>query len=85
MMCNPEHRSIVEYPYTPIMQTEYVKAALMAAWILAVGVLGYVSGTTSFATWTFVAAISLVPPAVMLRLWSAPSPSTSETIREVLR
>lgn len=67
------------------MQTDYVKAALMAAWILAVGVLGYVAGTTSFAAWTFVAAMSLVPPAVMMRLWRTPSPSMSESIRDVLR
>jgi hypothetical protein len=84
-MCNREQRSSVACPYTQIMQTDYVKAALIAAWILAVAVLGYVSGTTSFAAWAFVAALSLVPPAVMLRLWSAPSPSMSETIREVLR
>ena len=67
------------------MQTEYMKAALMAAWILAAGVLGYVFGTTSFAAWTILAALVLVPPAVMVRLWSVPSPSMSETIREVLR
>lgn len=67
------------------MQTDYVKAALTGVWILAVGVLGYVSGTTSFAGWTVVAIVSLVPPAVMVRLWSAPTPSMSETIREVLK
>ena len=67
------------------MQTEYVKAALVAAWILAVGGLAYMSGTTSFAGWTVVAVLSLIPPAVMVRFWSAPSPSMSETIRDVLR
>jgi hypothetical protein len=67
------------------MKTEHVKPALMAAWVLAVGALGYASGTTSFPGWTVVAVLSLVPPAVMVRLWSAPSPSMSETIREALR
>ena len=72
-------------PYTLNMWTDYVKAALMAAWILAVGGLGYVFGTTSFAGWTLVAVLSVVPPALMARLWGAPSPSMSETIREALR
>lgn len=67
------------------MQTDHVKAALMGAWILSVGVLGYVSGTTSFAGWTLVAVLLVVPPALMVRLWSVPPPTMSETIRDVLR
>jgi hypothetical protein len=67
------------------MKTEYVKPAVMAAWVVTVGALGYASGTTSFLGWAAVAVLSLVPPAVMVRLWSAPSPSMSESIREVLR
>ena len=72
-------------PYTQNMQIDLVKAALMAAWVVGLGALGYMSGTTSFSGWTLLAAVSLVPPALMVRLWSAPSPSMSETIREVLR
>jgi hypothetical protein len=67
------------------MQTDYAKAASIAAWILAVGTLGYVSGATSFAAWTVLAVLSLAPPAVMTRLLAAPVPSMSESIREVLR
>lgn len=67
------------------MQIDFVKAALMAAWVVAVGALAYISGTTSFAGWTLVAVVSLVPPALMVRLWRGPSPSMSETIQEVLR
>jgi hypothetical protein len=29
--------------------------------------------------------VSLVPPVLMVRLWSTPSPTMSESIREVLR
>ena len=72
-------------PYIQSMQTDYMKAAVIAAWILAVGTLGFGFGVTSFAGWTALAVLSLVPPAVMLRLWGAPSPSMSETIRDVLR
>jgi hypothetical protein len=67
------------------MQTDHVKAALIAAWILAVGGVAYLSGATSFAGWTVVAVLSLVPPAIMMRLWTAPAPSMSESIRDVLR
>jgi hypothetical protein len=72
-------------PYTESMNTEYVKPALMAAWVVAVGALGYASGTTSFPGWAVVAVLALAPPAVMVRLWSVPAPSMSESIREVLR
>jgi hypothetical protein len=29
--------------------------------------------------------VSLAPPVLMMRLWSAPPPTMSETIRNVLR
>ena len=67
------------------MQIDYVKGAVMAAWVLAVVSVGVASGTTSFTAWTVVAVMSLVPPAVVGRLWRAPSPSMSEAIRAVIR
>lgn len=73
------------FRYSGHMQIDYVKAALMAGWILAVSALAYGFGTTSFAGWTLVAVLSVVPPVLMGRLWSAPSQSMSESIREVLR
>jgi multisubunit Na+/H+ antiporter MnhG subunit len=62
-----------------------MKAALMGVWILAVGVLGYVLGATSFAGLTVLAAMALTPPVVLMRLWRAPTQSMSESIREALR
>jgi hypothetical protein len=78
-----QSRTAVAYvrSYTQTMQTDYVKPALIAAWVLAVGAVGYVSGTTSVAGW-IVAVLSLV---VMVRLWNPPYPTMSETIRELLR
>ena len=67
------------------MQTDYVKAASTGVWILAVGILGYGLGATSFVGWTVLAAMALTPPVVMMRLWSAPSQSMTESIREALR
>jgi hypothetical protein len=85
MLCNREQRSPAHLEYIQDMQTNYVKPALMAAWVVALGTLGYVSGTTSFAGWVVVASLSLVPPAVMVRLWSPPCPTMCESIRDVLR
>ena len=64
-----QSRTAVAYvrSYTQTMQTDYVKPALIAAWVLAVGAVGYVSGTTSVAGW-IVAVLSLV---VMVRLWQS--------------
>jgi hypothetical protein len=67
------------------MHTDHLKAALIGAWILAVGVLGYILGTTSLAGWTALAIVSVIPPIVIMRLWRAPSQSMSESIREVMR
>ena len=67
------------------MHTDHVKAALIGAWILAVGVLGYVLGTTSLAGWTVLAVVAVIPPVVIMRLWGSPSQSMSESIREVIR
>ena len=67
------------------MQTNLAKAAVMAIWVVAIGVLGYASGTTSFAVWTILAVVSLVPPALIVRFWRVPAASMSDSIREVLR
>jgi hypothetical protein len=67
------------------MQTDYLKLAVIVAWIVAVATLGFGFGIVSLAGWTALAVLSLVPPAVMLRFWSKPTPSMSETIRDVLR
>ena len=67
------------------MSTDYVKAAVIAAWILSVGTVGFGLGVTTFSGWIALAVLSLAPPVVMLHLWGAPAPSMSETIRDVLR
>jgi hypothetical protein len=67
------------------MHTDRVRAAEIGAWVLAVATLGFVLGLTSFAGWTALAVVSLVPLAVILRLRSAASPSMSESIRDFLR
>jgi len=41
--------------YALNMETEHVKVASIAVWILAVGLVGYMSGITSLAGWTVLA------------------------------
>ena len=67
------------------MQTEHVKAALAGGWIAAAGSIGYLAGTSSVAGWTLLAMVSLAPPVLMVRFWSAPPQTMSETIRNALR
>jgi hypothetical protein len=67
------------------MHTDYVKTAVIAAWVLSVGTLGMAFGVTSIVGWAGLAVMSAAPPVVLLRLWHAPVPSMSETIRDVLR
>jgi hypothetical protein len=67
------------------MRTEQLKAGVIGTWILAVGVLAYISDPTSLAGWTVLAAVAATPPVVMMRLWRAPAQTVSESIREVLR
>jgi hypothetical protein len=67
------------------MQTDHVKAAVAGAWVLAVGAVGYLVSATSFPAWAGLALLAFVPPAIIMRLWSAPAQSMSETIRKALR
>lgn len=85
MVCNREQRWLGGVCHTLNMKTDQLKAALIGTWILAVGVLAYISDPTSLAGWTVLAVVALTPPVVMMRLWRVPSQSTSESIREVLR
>lgn len=71
--------------YALNMQTDQLKAAVIGAWVLAVGVLVYISDPTSLAGWTVLAAVAATPLVVMIRLWRAPAQTVSESIREVLR
>jgi hypothetical protein len=67
------------------MQTDHVKVASIVGWMLAIGILGSISGMTSLAGWTVLAAVLVIPPLVMMKLWRVPSQTMSESIREVLR
>jgi hypothetical protein len=67
------------------MQLRYTKTAFTALWSLAVVVAALIGNLTSTFNWIVLAALSVVPPAILWRLWNPPVPSMSESIREALR
>lgn len=67
------------------MQLQHYKAALAAVWVLAICTVGFATRMTSVSAVAVLAAVALLPPLVMLRLWHDPSQSMSESIQEARR
>lgn len=67
------------------MQLTHMKRACAALWILAIAAVGFAMNVTSGFGWIVLAALAVIPVAVMLRLWNVPSKSMSENIRDALR
>lgn len=67
------------------MQPQYAKTAVIGGWALGVGVVAVSLGLDSAAGWTLLAAVGLVPPLMLLRMWRQPAPTMSESIRDVLK
>lgn len=62
-----------------------MRAMLTGVWMLFIGALGYAAGITSLVGWTALLAVALTPAVIMMRFWSAPARTMSETIQDVLR
>jgi hypothetical protein len=73
------------YSYTSGMPLEYMKNGIAGAWIVGLAILAVFLGLNSVLGWTVLVMLGLLPPLVMLRFWSPPAQSTSESIRKVLR
>ena len=67
------------------MQSEHIKAALAAAYLAVILGLGIAIGVSSVSGWIVLTVVALAPAAVLARLWSAPSQTMSESIRQALR
>jgi hypothetical protein len=67
------------------MQFQYTKMMAMSAWVLAMGAIGILSQTASPASWTGLALLAAVPPAVLWQFWNPPSQTMSESIQKILR
>lgn len=84
-MCTSEQRPRRGPVQNGIMQLEYTKATLAAAWILAAVVLGLVGGVTSPGARLLLAGFALVPPLVLVLFWHGPSQTMSESIHQARR
>jgi hypothetical protein len=84
-VCNPEQRPCDADGTLDAMEPYYYKFAVAAAWVLVIGLAGMVSGVTTLPAMAALAAVTLVPPAVMLHLWNDPQQTLSESIHEVRR
>ena len=67
------------------MPLKYIKVTLAAVWVLAMCAGGFVVGVTSGAGWTILAALAVLPALALLRLWTDPPPTMSDSIQKALR
>jgi len=68
-----------------MQQLVSVKPIIAMLWVLAVFVIGIVGNVDSFASWTLLTALALVPPLVMMWQWKDPLQTMSESIQKALR
>jgi hypothetical protein len=67
------------------MQLVSIKFGIATLWVSAVSIAGVAADVHSFAGWAVLSALAVLPPLVMLRRWSEPQQSISESIQEALR
>jgi Flp pilus assembly protein TadB len=62
-----------------------IKAVIAMLWVVAVTIAGIVGNVNSPLLWTVLAAVALLPPVLIVRRWSEPRQSMSQSIQEALR
>ena len=67
------------------MQLVSIKVLIATLWVSAVSIAGMAANVNSFGGWMVLGALAVVPPIVMLRRWSGPQQSMSESIQEARR
>ena len=67
------------------MQLLSIKSIIALLWVSAVFVMGIAGNIDSFASWTVLTGLALMPPLVMMWRWNDPRPTMSESIHEARR
>jgi Flp pilus assembly protein TadB len=62
-----------------------IKAVIAMLWVVAVTIAGIVGNVNSLLLWTVLATVALLPPVLIVRRWSEPRQSMSQSIQEALR
>ncbi len=67
------------------MELQHYKAALATVWVLAACTLGIAAGVASLPALALLVVVGLLPPLVMLRLWTDPPQTIAESIHKARR
>ncbi|MCL4813748.1 MAG: hypothetical protein KJ061_14745 [Vicinamibacteraceae bacterium] len=67
------------------MKLQYIKLTLATVWALAAIVGALTAGVGSSGGWITAAALGLLPPLAMWRLWNDPPQTMSESIQQARR
>lgn len=67
------------------MQVISIKATIAVLWIFAVCTAGIAGNLSSLSSWIVLAGVAVLPTLVMMRWWSAPHQTMSQTIQKALR
>ena len=62
-----------------------IKAVIAMLWVVAVTIAGIVGNVNSLLLWTVLAAVALLLPVVIMRWWSEPRQTMSQSIQAALR
>jgi len=71
--------------YADSMQLRSIQVFIALMWVLIVTIAALAGDVNSVFHWTILAAVALFPSCVMMRWWSDPRRSISQTIQEALR
>jgi len=67
------------------MQLVSIKAVIAMLWVSTVSIVGIAGHMNSFASWTALGVVAVIPPLVMMWRWNDPVPTMSQAIQEALR
>jgi hypothetical protein len=67
------------------MQFEYMKASIVAGWVLILAAIGVSLNVGSATGWLALIGVGLLPPVMLFGIWRQPAQTMSQSIREVLK
>jgi hypothetical protein len=67
------------------MRFERMKTAVIGGWVLGVGAIALAINMSAAGGWTLFLGLGLLPALILLKMWHQPTPTLSESIRDVLR
>jgi hypothetical protein len=62
------------------MAFKNLKVVMAVAYVIAIGVLGAVTGISSAIAWVMLAVLAVLPAGALVTFWNEPQPTMSESI-----